>query len=552
MTTFFFLLFNLVLILFFRGLLISIKIISKKDYSVDTFKVSGVPLFIFYPILTFFIIGNLSVLLNFFFPIKNLKFFWLLFLIFFLLMNLREPFLYKNNVFLISSFIVIPAILSISSYGMKFHFDAIDYHLNFQYWLRESKIVFGLSNLYIAYGWSNIYEYILSNFWLKDRFIGLHFVNITFFTFLYNFIFYNIAFSKNLYLKYLSINITLYSFLDNFGINGGANGFVNIQMVGKPDEAVGIMFFVSFVMLLGDILKKNFSINNFLFLCSISLFTFQLKINSALLILPLIIYLINLRNQKFSKTQTSYFLVLIFTSIIYFVKNLIISGCLIFPISQTCINYLPWTNTENVQNFSQRVMNENNALRFNQNFISWFDNWINSSYNYQIYFNLLISFTIIWFFNKVMYKKTTSNYSLNEKISFFLIISITVSFFITGPTLRYGFGVFLILISSFSIGRKIIRYDNHFKKVVYVISLIFFLSVGLTPRMYSYIEFLENPFTLTKIRDNSEEYLNLGTLKDLEVKSIEGTVCFIPKTCVKNPNYKSLVYSEIYQYKLYK
>ena len=132
-----------------------------------------------------------------------------------------------------------------------------------------------------------------------------------------------------------------YSFLDNFGINGGANGFVNIQMLGKPDEAVGIMFFVSFVILLGDILKKNFSINNFLFLCTISLFTFQLKINSAMLILPLVMYLINLRGQKFSRTQTSYFLLLIFTSIIYFVKNLIISGCLIFPISQTCINYLP-------------------------------------------------------------------------------------------------------------------------------------------------------------------------------------------------------------------
>ena len=524
MTTFFFLLFNLVLILCFRGLLISIKIISKKDYSVDTFKVSGVPLFIFYPILTFFIIGNLSVLLNFFFPIKNLKFFWLLFLIFFLLMNLREPVLYKNNVFLISSFLIIPAILSISSYGMKFHFDAIDYHLNFQYWLRESKIVFGLSNLYISYGWSNIYEYILSNFWVKDRFIGLHFVNIIFFTFFYNFIFYNIAFSKNLYLKYLSINIALFSFLDNFGINGGANGFVNIQMVGKPDEAVGIMFFVSFIMLLGDILKKNFSINNFLFLCTISLFTFQLKINSAMLIFPLIIYLINLKNQKFSKTQTSYFLILIFTSIIYFLKNLIISGCLIFPINQTCINYLPWTNTENVQNFSQRVMGENNALRFNQNFISWFDNWINSAYNYQIYFNLLISLLIIWIFNKVMYKKTANNYSINEKISFLLIISIAVTFFITGPTLRYGFGVFLILISGFSIGQKIIRYENHFKKVVYVVSLILFLSVGLTPRMYSYIEFLENPFTLTKIRDNTEEYLNLGSLKDLEVKNIEKSV----------------------------
>ena len=70
--------------------------------------------------------------------------------------------------------------------------------------------------------------------------------------------------------------------------------------------------------------------------------------------------------------------------------------------------------------------------------------------------------------------------------------------------------------------------------------------------MYSYLEFLENPFALTKIKDNTEEYLILGTLKDLEVKNIEGSVCFIPKPCIKNPNYKSLVYTEIYQYKLYK
>ena len=64
-----------------------------------------------------------------------------------------------------------------------------------------------------------------------------------------------------------------------------------------------------------------------------------------------------------------------------------------------------WTNTENVQNFTQRVMTTNNAIRLNQNFVSWFDNWINSAYNYQIYFNLLISLLIIWIFNKVMFKK---------------------------------------------------------------------------------------------------------------------------------------------------
>ena len=108
------------------------------------------------------------------------------------------------------------------------------------------------------------------------------------------------------------------------------------------------------------------------------------------------------------------------------------------------------------------------------------------------------------------------------------------------------------MISAFSIRKKIPKNEKHFNKFVYLISLIFFLSVGLTPRIYSYIEFFENPLTLSKIRDNTDEYLNLGTLKDLKVKNIEGSICFIPKTCVKNSNYNLLDYSVIYQYKLYK
>ena len=91
--------------------------------------------------------------------------------------------------------------------------------------------------------------------------------------------------------------------------------------------------------------------------------------------------------------------------------------------------------------FSERVIGENNAFRFSQNFVSWFDNWINSAYNFQIYFNLLISLLIIWILNKAIYRKIPGKYSVNEKISFLLIISIAITFLLS-PTLRYGFGVF--------------------------------------------------------------------------------------------------------------
>ena len=32
---------------------------------------------------------------------------------------------------------------------------------------------------------------------------------------------------------------------------------------------------------------------------------------------------------------------------IWFVKNILISGCAIYPVSFTCINKLPWHNTDN-------------------------------------------------------------------------------------------------------------------------------------------------------------------------------------------------------------
>ena len=52
------------------------------------------------------------------------------------------------------------------------------------------------------------------------------------------FICYHIIFKRNLYFFNLSLFVLIFGILDNFGIGGGSNGFLEIQMVGKPDIAV--------------------------------------------------------------------------------------------------------------------------------------------------------------------------------------------------------------------------------------------------------------------------------------------------------------------------
>lgn len=551
MTILIFVIFNLILLLAFRGLVTIVKILGNKKFVVDKLSVSSIPVFVFFPVLSLFLIGNISVFANFFLPLKKLNLFWIVVLFILLFFNLKEPFQLDNKLFLFISLFIIPSVLSISSYGLKLHYDSIDYHINFQYWIREDKIVLGLSNLYIAYGWSTIYEYILSNFWFKNNFIFLHYVNLIFFTFFYNFVAYNILFSNNNFLKYTSTSIVMYSFLDNFGINGGGNGFLSIQMIGKPDLAVGVLYFVTLTLFLSDFLRNKFSYNNLLLITMLALFSFQIKIVSAYLIIPILIYVYKVRKNRISKIhiQTGFILVLLLISFI--VKNILISGCVFFPIEHLCLNDLSWTDQSKVKQFSSSVVSNNNGLTFDTDLRIWFRIWMNNAYNLQVYSNMLLSFTIIYIINLLTLRKNINQNKRNEIYSIGFIIFIALAFFITGPTVRYGFGTFLIVLSLNTLRKNTPKKKVKIQIVNKSMIFILFISIILTPRIYSYHGFFESPLLLTEIEDSTEEYLNLGSLKDLKTIPIQNTKCFIPKTCVKNDDYKLIEYSKIGNYKRY-
>ena len=152
MTFLLFIVFNFLLFLSIRGLIIIYKLIKNKDFLIDRLEIYKIPLYVFFPIFSLFFIGNISIFLNFFLSISNMNIFWIFLICILIVLNFKEKINIENKSYFIISFLVVPIILAVSSYGLKLHFDSIDYHLNFQYWLRESTTVFGLSNLYVAYG----------------------------------------------------------------------------------------------------------------------------------------------------------------------------------------------------------------------------------------------------------------------------------------------------------------------------------------------------------------------------------------------------------------
>ena len=95
--------FSFILFMFFRGLIVIYKLYNKKNFVVDELKIFNIPLYIFYQVLALFIIGNLTIFLNFFFPLKNLQAFYFALVIVIVFFNSFEKFNFKDPYFLFIS-----------------------------------------------------------------------------------------------------------------------------------------------------------------------------------------------------------------------------------------------------------------------------------------------------------------------------------------------------------------------------------------------------------------------------------------------------------------
>ena len=147
-------------------------------------------------------------------------------------------------------FTVLPInfILTISTYGQIVHYDATVYKLQYQAWLQESKIVFGHTNFRDLFGLTGIMEYISSSVWINEDLIIVHLLSVIMFTVFYGFVVSYSLQTKSKFLFFSSLFILFYSFLDNFGLGGGANGFLKFQMTGTYDLIFGILFFLQILL----------------------------------------------------------------------------------------------------------------------------------------------------------------------------------------------------------------------------------------------------------------------------------------------------------------
>jgi hypothetical protein len=291
-----------------------------------------------------FSLSFISLLFNFFSNLNNIFFkFFIIFLFILSFVNIELK-IYKNffkNTLLI---LLISPLLNFMPAG----YDAALYHFPHQTWIREEKIVFGLSNIQDRFGLISLYNYLGANLWLNDTFGALPYLQGTY---------YLLFFSFFIFILNLKIRSSLWIILSTVLTLPIWFRYVE-PSYGLVDAPYGFLFYI--VIILGLILLRDDKIDKGLinlFLIA-TCFSFTLK-PSGVLVFPytFLILIILLRNNFFFISNKIYLKIFLFSSFIiiaWIIKNIINTGCIVYPIQILCFD-LVWSDLDQVFKINQAI-----------------------------------------------------------------------------------------------------------------------------------------------------------------------------------------------------
>tara|TARA_B100000315_G_scaffold215854_1_gene215382 strand:- start:135 stop:1943 length:1809 start_codon:yes stop_codon:yes gene_type:complete len=274
-----------------------------------------------------FIYGSLmmilvSLILNFFLPLNfiltNSLFVFFTFLGFYkITKNINN----SHNLYLFIFLVIFTSLIVFRSYPYA---DYEIYHLPYIEILKKYKIVFGLSNFNVQFGHTSIFQNIAALQYNSLMKMDSH---IYFTTLLVNIILgevlLNYRNNSQLIIKFIS-----YIFIVNFFIHANRYGALGNDF---PAHALSFFSYILFFKIVSSN-KINNDFNTLIFCLIIAIFgKFSLFVNSFLILL---LYFLK---KEILKINFMTITLIIIVCISCFLKNLINTSCLLYPVSITCL-----------------------------------------------------------------------------------------------------------------------------------------------------------------------------------------------------------------------
>lgn len=422
-------------------------------------------------------VSFIALMLNFFLPLNKIVTTFIFLIPFFIF--IKKGISKKEFWFFIKATTIVFFLIIYSDVNRP---DAGLYHLPYTQILNENKIIIGLGNLHFRFGHISIVQYLSA---INHNYIvGVHGIIIP------------LASLVSFILIYFLDEVLVFlKKKDNLDLNDIFSLFVLIYIGYKINRYSGfgndapahLLFFYLISIYLKsrinfDFLKKTFLIASYTFLNKITL--------GLGFIFPLIIF-VKLNREKY-KIIFSFSTIFV---LLWLIKNILISGCLIYPVEKTCVHKFSWSNKS--ETINQNILaeawakdwpNRTDESILKEDYLKNY-NWLNVwSKNHLLYIvKILIPYiifllTIIFFIN--LNKKNYSKRMFFKDIKKYRIIMIvsivgTLIFFLKFPLYRYGYS-YLITLLIFLVSSLLFKYDLYFVKKIfqYVFILSLFVLLG--------------------------------------------------------------------------
>jgi hypothetical protein len=498
-----------------------------------------------------FLLSFISIFLNFFIglsrEINNIIFLFPL-LIFF--------FFFNKNIFIkIITFSIPIAFLFVLtiSYDTIYRPDAGLYHLPYVSIINESKIIIGVNNLHFRFGHTSIMQYLSALFnnhlFLNDGILiplGLIYCHSL------GYLIFEIFNKKNkdliiIFFSLFAFSIFLMNRYGDFGNDAPAH-FLFFYLICESLKENDILYKI----------KKTTLISTFIFLNKVTLL--------LCFFVPIYFIIKNFKLKYIVNKINIFSFIFLF---LFLLKNFLVSGCLIFPVEQTCIKETFWYDYGSKRNsnaINTRLENEawakgwpdqENPKKDFEVYLSDY-NWIYTwSKNHGKYIIKKISpfliFMCLIIATAVTYEIKNNNYKKKEKERFltdsyflcFICISGVILWFLKFPVFRYGYSyiacglslILYILLRNFTIFTNL----EKFKKILVNILFLLLLSISIKniARIYPNL-LIKNEKKTTEWPNIYSENKNIEKIDNIAIykngqflfyKSREGSCYYTPGPC---------------------
>ena len=501
---------------------------SKEFNNLGTFGITGIFLLNII-IYTLSFIDKINPLLNLLLLVGGIFFFFF----YFLKISKKKTYLYMLIFILIYIGILIG----------KPHDDFHYYHFPYIHYLLNSDFIYGVGHLNHGFRTSSSIFYINALFFNPLTGYGtFHFGAALYMLFANIYLYEKITFFNKEKKKNISIfAICIFIFINIFFYRIGEHGTDRSAQILSLIFLFEIFIFVNLV----NNIENRIKILIILLGLIVSL--------KAFYILFLVFSFVILNHLYFKKKNLKKILYTIFFNsifILFFINiscviivSLINTGCLLYPVSFTCLDDLSWS------------LGSVEAIKMN----NWYELWakggatpnmrVSDQEEYLTSFNWVLNWINIYFFNKVSdfllgitflcliifftfrLKLSFSNYRF--KLISFVILILIIEWFYNHPALRYGgysliAGMFFLILSSFNFKKSItnITFQKNIRYLI-AISLSIFLLRNIDRIIQEYDKYKYNPIQNPNYTFNTHDFRVLKKIELLksDINCKEKKIC---------------------------